>query len=62
VVNARVEMPRTSCHLSIFSLGKLGGFQLGLVDGMTGDRPVLTDHAAAGSPGKKGKKVTHKNY
>ena len=44
MVNVRVEMPRTSCHLSIFSLGQRG-FQLGLVDGMTGDRPVLTDHA-----------------
>ena len=35
MVNVRVEMPRTSCHLSIFSLGQRG-FQLGLVDGMTG--------------------------
>jgi len=32
VVNVRVEMPRTSCHLSIFSLGKRG-FQLGLATG-----------------------------
>ena len=40
MVNVRVEMPRTSCHLSIFSLGKRG-FQLGLA--------VSTDHAAAGA-------------
>ena len=32
MVNVRVEMPRTSCHLSIFSLGKRG-FQLGLATG-----------------------------
>ena len=32
MVNVRVEMPRTSCHLSIFSLGQRG-FQLGLATG-----------------------------
>ncbi len=38
MVNVRVEMPRTSCHLSIFSLGKLGGWYDGRQAGLDGPR------------------------